>query len=91
MRSPRAIIGAPVFNHEGEFREAIESILSQTFRDFRLVIVDDCSTDATESIARKYAALDPRVEYLKNEQRVGMIANWRRAFEVGVERFVELE
>ena len=91
MRSPRAIIGAPVFNHEGEFREAIESILSQTFRDFRLVIVDDCSTDATEQIARKYAALDSRVEYLRNDRRVGMIANWRRAFEAGVERWPDAE
>ena len=91
MRSPRAIIGAPVFNHEGEFREAIESILSQTFRDFRLVIVDDCSTDATEQIARKYAALDPRVEYYRNDRRVGMIANWRRAFDLGAERWPDAE
>ena len=91
MKPPRAIIGAPVFSHEGEFREALESILSQSFRDFRLVIVDDCSTDATEWIARQYAAADPRVEYLRNDTRLGMIANWRRAFDVGTTRWPEAE
>ena len=55
---PRVIIGSPLFNHAKDFREAIESILGQTFTDFALVLVDDCSTDETPAIAREYAALD---------------------------------
>ena len=87
MASPRVIIGVPLYNHEAEFREALESLLSQTFRDFRLVLVDDCSTDGTEAVARAYAALDPRVIYERNDRRLGMIDNWRRAFEVTQARF----
>ena len=63
---PRVIIGSPLFNHAKDFREAIESILSQTFTDFALVLVDDCSTDETPAIAREYEALDSRVSYHRN-------------------------
>jgi glycosyltransferase involved in cell wall biosynthesis len=91
MSSPRVVIGAPVFNHEQEFREAIESILAQTFTNFGLVIVDDCSTDATDALARDYATADPRVVYVRNPQRLGMIGNWRRAFELGLERWPDAE
>jgi glycosyltransferase involved in cell wall biosynthesis len=91
MSRPRVVIGAPVFNHEQEFREAIESILAQTFTDFGLVIVDDCSTDGTDALAREYAAADPRVVYVRNPQRLGMIGNWRRAFELGLERWPDAE
>src|SRR5262245_4368891 len=91
MTTVRVVIGAPVFNHEGEFREAIESILSQTYRDFILVIVDDCSSDATEWIARQYVQLDSRVVYVRNDQRLGMIDNWRRAFVLGLEHCPDAE
>ena len=68
---PRVIIGSPLFNHAKDFREAIESILGQTFTDFALVLVDDCSTDETPQIAKEYAALDRRVSYQVNAQRLG--------------------
>src|SRR5262245_49126912 len=87
MTSPRVVIGAPVYNHEGRFPGAMETILARPCRGFRRVILDDCSSDATEWIAREYVKLDPRVDYVKNEQRLGMIGNWRRAFEVAVERW----
>ena len=50
---PRVIIGSPLFNHAKDFPEAIESILYQTFTDFALVLVDDCSTDYKLAIARE--------------------------------------
>ena len=77
---PRVIIGSPLFNHANDFREAIESILEQTFKDFALVLVDDCSTDETPAIAREYEALDSRVSYQCNAQRLGLIGNSHEAF-----------
>lgn len=77
----RVIIGSPLYNHAKDFREAIESILGQTYTDFALVLVDDCSTDETPAIAREYAALDPRITYLENTQRLGLVDNCRRAFD----------
>jgi glycosyltransferase involved in cell wall biosynthesis len=77
---PRVVIGSPLFDHADHFAPAIESILSQTFRDFALVLVDDCSTDSTPEAACRYAAQDPRVSYRRNEARVGLTENSRRAF-----------
>ena len=88
---PRVIIGSPLFNHAGDFPEAIESILSQTFTDFALVLVDDCSTDETAAIAREYEALDPRVSYQRNTERLGLIGNSHRAFYAAKERHPDAE
>jgi glycosyltransferase involved in cell wall biosynthesis len=88
---PRVIIGSPLFNHAKDFREAIESILGQTFTDFALVLVDDCSTDETPAIAREYVEADARVTYVCNDTRLGLVDNARRAFELARERHPEAE
>ena len=58
---PRVVIGAILFNHASEFREALESILAQTYEDFAIVLVDDGSSDDTPAIAREYEGLDHNV------------------------------
>ena len=88
---PRVILGSPLFNHAAHFREAIESVLNQTFADFALVLVDDCSTDETPQIAREYEALDSRVSYRRNDVRLGLIDNSRKAFDLARERHPEAE
>jgi glycosyltransferase involved in cell wall biosynthesis len=54
--------------------------LSQTYRDFAVVIVDDCPTPAIQAIVEAYSAIDSRITYEPNPERLGMIANWRKAF-----------
>jgi glycosyltransferase involved in cell wall biosynthesis len=88
---PRVIIGSPLFNHAKDFPEAIESILSQTFTDFALVMVDDCSTDETPVIAREYEALDSRVSYHVNAKRLGLIGNSNEAFNAARARYPDAE
>ena len=44
----------PSYNHEKYLPETIESVLNQTFEDFELIIVDDCSTDRSREIIEKY-------------------------------------
>jgi glycosyltransferase involved in cell wall biosynthesis len=85
--SPRAVIGLTVYNGERHLAEAIESFLSQTRHDFALLVVDDASTDGTAAIAERYAALDDRVTYLRSQTRLGMIGNWRRAYEEARARY----
>jgi len=78
--SPAVAIGMTLHNRAAYLPEAIESLLAQTWRDFGLVLVDDGSTDDTETIARSYER-DPRVRYVRLPERRGMVAAWRAAFE----------
>lgn len=58
-RLPLVSILLPVYNCETYIGEAIESLLSQTYRNFELIIIDDGSTDCTAAILNKYS--DPRI------------------------------
>ena len=57
---PSVSICLPVYNGEKYVREAITSILEQTFEDFELIISDNASTDGTGEICRDAATRDPR-------------------------------
>ena len=58
----------PAYNAENYIARAISSILSQTYRNFELIIVDDCSTDKTMKIISQYE--DPRIKVLKNKNNL---------------------
>lgn len=79
---PRVSVGLLVYNGELFLKEAIDSILAQTFKDFELVISDNGSTDRTEEICRTYAAKDERIRYYRNEQNLGAGWNFNRVFEL---------
>lgn len=68
----------PVHNAMPHLPAAIESILSQTFRDFELFIGDDSSTDGGFNCIRAYATRDSRIRYARSEMRMGPVAssNW---------------
>lgn len=66
----------PTYNGEAFLREAIQSVLNQSFRNFELLLVDDGSTDATLTIARSFA--DPRIRVFENAERLGIPGNWNR-------------
>ena len=57
----------PVYNGERFLKESIESILNQTYPDWELILIDDRSTDSTPSICRRYADLDDRIHYYRND------------------------
>ncbi|TGE15549.1 glycosyltransferase family 2 protein [Hymenobacter elongatus] len=69
-KSPLVSVIIPVFNAGEYLRPAIDSILQQTFQDFELIIVDDCSRDDSLAVARSYET-DSRVKVLANDQNRG--------------------
>ncbi len=79
---PRVSIGMPVYNGEKFLKQAIDSILAQTFTDFELIICDNASTDATEQICQDYAHQDPRIRYYRNDTNLGAARNYNRTFEL---------
>ena len=68
---PKVSVLMPVYKtDENYLREAIESILSQTFEDFEFLILDDCPEDDREEIIKSYQ--DERIKYYKNEKNLGI-------------------
>jgi hypothetical protein len=78
MDGPVVSVVMPVFNGERFLREAIDSILSQTFSDFEFIIINDGSTDGTASILDSYVGSDPRVQ-VYHQQNKGVTQSRNRA------------
>ncbi len=70
---PCVSVVMPVYNGELYLREAVESILNQTFANFEFIIVDDGSTDSTQQILAEYAAQDARIILNRNRENLGLI------------------
>lgn len=79
---PHVSIGLPVYNGDRFLKEALDSLLAQTFTDFELIISDNGSTDKTPEICQTYAAQDKRIRYCRNEQNLGAGWNFNRVFEL---------
>jgi len=77
------------FNREKYIGEAIESVLESTFKNFELIIVDDCSIDSTIKIARKYETLDSRVKVYVNEKNLGDYPNRNRAASLAKGKYIK--
>jgi glycosyltransferase involved in cell wall biosynthesis len=69
-------IGMPVYNGAPFLVEALDSLLAQTYSDWKLIISDNCSQDDTEAICRSYALKDARIEYIRQETNIGAVNNF---------------
>lgn len=77
MSNVKVSIGMPVYNGEEFIREALDSLLAQTFTDFELIISDNASTDRTEAICRDYAGKDSRIRYIRQSENMGASDNFQ--------------
>lgn len=75
-RPPRVSVCIPVYNGANYLAESMASVLTQTFADLRLIVSDNCSTDATPDIVRTFP--DPRVSYHRNDVNLGLVGNHNR-------------
>jgi glycosyltransferase involved in cell wall biosynthesis len=85
--APVVTIGVPLYNAEKFLPEALDSLLSQRFRDFEIVISDNASDDGTEEICRRYAATDRRVRYIRHGVNRGAVWNHNFLIEEARGRF----
>ncbi len=83
--APVVSVLMPCFNATRYLQAAIESILNQTFTDFELIIIDDCSDDSPIGIINRYRRADERIIYLRNDRNLGVSESltgelsWQRA------------
>jgi glycosyltransferase involved in cell wall biosynthesis len=62
----------PTFNMQELISESIDSVLSQTYKNWELIIVDDCSTDATPEVVRRYVSSDARIRSLRTNENTNL-------------------
>jgi len=79
MSRQKVSVCIPVYNGEKHIRETVDSILNQTYRNYELVIVDNCSTDKTDEILKSFK--DPRLKLFRNNKTVGAAQNWNKCLE----------
>lgn len=77
---PIVSLGLPVYNGENFLAETIDSLLSQTFQDFELILSDNASSDATERICLAYQRVDSRIRYIRHPKNLGAAANYNFVF-----------
>ena len=77
---PKVSIGLPVFNGEKYLKEALDSIIAQTYVNFELIISDNASTDQTQAICLEYVENDQRIRYYRNNKNIGAVPNHNHVF-----------
>ncbi len=74
------------YNREKTLPEAVNSILEQSFSDFEFIIINDASSDNTESIIKSYS--DSRIKYLKNKKNCGCSFNYHIAHNIAKGKYI---
>lgn len=83
---PKVTVLMPVYNGEKYLREAIESILKQTFKDFEFLIINDGSTDKTSEIINSFS--DPRIILAPNEKNQGLIFSLNKGLDLAQGEYI---
>lgn len=68
--SPKITVIMPTYNRCNMLKEALQSILNQTFKDFELIVIDDCSNDGTQEYLTEQAQKDSRIIYIRNKKNM---------------------
>lgn len=72
----------PAYNCEKFIEDSIESVISQEYSNWELIIIDDCSNDNTSQVIEKYCNYDSRIKYYKNEINKGVSFTRNRAIQL---------
>ena len=77
----------PSYNTERFIGETVKSVLAQSYTDWELIIVDDCSTDHTDDVIQEFLS-DDRIHYIKNEVNSGAAVSRNRALKAARGRWI---
>jgi len=88
MKEEKVSIITPVYNCEKFIKDTINSVLSQTYKNWELLLIDDCSTDKSRDIISEYIRKDSRIKYFKTEQNSGVAVTRNIALENSQGRFI---
>ena len=86
---PKVSVLIPTYNCASFLDESIQSVLDQTFTDFELIVVDNCSTDNSKEVVTKYLT-DDRVKYHVNNKNLGAIGNFNKCLSLANGELIKL-
>jgi len=86
--SIKVSIITPAYNAEKYLNETIKSVQNQTYQQWEMIIVDDCSSDNTYAVALQYAEEDKRIKVLKNNHNLGVSATRNVALDIATGEYV---
>lgn len=84
----RVSVITPAYNAEEFLEETVRSVLQQTFSDWEMIIVDDCSSDNTFVIAQQFAKQDARIRVFRNDKNSGVAATRNKALDLAVGDYI---
>ena len=87
---PLVSVIMPAYNAEKHIEAAISSVLSQSYGELELLIIDDCSSDKSVEIAKGFERWDPRVRVLRNTQNMGVARTRNRGFDLARGEWIAL-
>jgi teichuronic acid biosynthesis glycosyltransferase TuaG len=87
-RQPTVSVITPVYNSESFVSDAVQSVLEQEFADWEMIIVDDCSTDNSVEICRRFARKDNRIRVIELDRHSGPAAARNRALKDAAARYI---
>lgn len=88
MINPKISVIMAVYNEEKFLKESIDSILNQTFNDFELIIINDCSTDSSLKIMKSHQ--DKRIRIINNNKNVGFLNSRNKALKIARGKYIAI-
>jgi hypothetical protein len=85
---PKVSFIVPCYNLAHLLSDCVDSILMQSYRNFEVLIMDDCSPDHTPAVAKSFS--DQRVRYIRNEKNLGNIGNYNRGISLSLGDYIWL-
>ena len=80
-------IAIPVYNGESYLRDAIQSVVNQTFQDWELYLINDGSTDNSLAIMQEYALNDIRIKVIDDGQNKGLVTRLNQSIETAIGKY----
>jgi glycosyltransferase involved in cell wall biosynthesis len=88
MYKPLVSIVMSTYNDARFLRKSVDSVLSQTFRNWEFIIINDKSTDYTDKILKEYQKKDKRIIYIKNKKNLGLTKNLNKGIDLASGDFI---
>lgn len=78
----------PIYNAEKYLSKCIESICNQTYSKLEIILINDCSTDLSADICKKYAKTDSRIVFINNGTNIGAAASRNKALDIATGDYI---